>query len=443
MKNNRSGLFNKRLDASRLRTSFQYEQLVSAGYRMPYLEKMLLRSGKSSVPVLPSVDRSLLFPPEYIYALECRGHDVIPVTTDVLVAATTILDPKSAQEALQAAGANGYKASCSFQQMAYGLSMQGMLPPYRAGFLMNEPCIGSLETFNQILRKKNTPVYNLYVPGEYSHEAIDFIKRQFIRINTRIEQDTGGDIRFDIDKLRMAIRNSNMAREHFQKGMDCMKGAGSLLGAWEFLNFNLFCSGGFGSPEYVEIAKSFSSELAERRGLYDKHIDQPIGLPRIYQVHFPPYASRGILNNIEKQCDLVAADINTIWWDEINESDPIEGLARKLLVRPGCGFNARERVKTCHRPVLESYNIDGIICFQHMYGTNCPLATETNINMLRNEIQQINSELNKNMLMEVIPLDCLQSTNIPVNADTRIDAFFETLRQVKGLPPFKFQECVT
>jgi hypothetical protein len=75
-----------------------------------------------------------------------------------------------------------------------------------------------------------------------------------------------------------------------------------------------------------------------------------------------------------------------------------------------------------------------------MYGTNCPLATETNINILRNEIHSINKELSKNMLMEVIPLDCLQSTNIPANADTRIDAFFETLRQIKGLPPFKFHE---
>ncbi|MCK4747124.1 MAG: hypothetical protein KAT15_08820, partial [Bacteroidales bacterium] len=94
MKNKLSSPFNKRLDASRLRTSFQYMQLASAGYMMPYLEKILHRSGKTSIPLLPCVDRSLLFPPEYIYALDCQGQDVIPVTTDVLVAATAILNPQ-------------------------------------------------------------------------------------------------------------------------------------------------------------------------------------------------------------------------------------------------------------------------------------------------------------------------------------------------------------
>jgi benzoyl-CoA reductase/2-hydroxyglutaryl-CoA dehydratase subunit BcrC/BadD/HgdB len=435
--------FDERLEASRLRVVFQYMQMAAAGYKMPQIEKIISRYGKPPGDNSPCVDRSLLFPSEFIYALDCRGQDVIPVTTDMVVAATAIFDPVSINEAFLNSCACGYNATCSFQQIAVGLSMQGKLPPFRAGFLVNEPCIGSLETFNQILGKKQIPVYNLYIPGEYSKEAIEFIKKQFVRMTHQLEKETRGTIRFDIDKLREAIRNSNMARQHFINGLGYMKGKGRLVRGWEFLNFTLFCSGGFGSAQYMEVARAFSTELRQRREHFEKNSNQLPERPRIYQVHFPPYSNLRLVTNIDRQCDLVAADINTIWWDEIQESDPLEGLARKLLVRDGSGFNARERVKTCHRPVLESYDIDGVICFQHMYGTNCPLATETNINLLRTEIQAINRELNKNILLEVIPIDCLRSTNIPANVDTRINAFFETLRQVKGLPPFKIHENLT
>ncbi len=174
-----------------------------------------------------------------------------------------------------------------------------------------------------------------------------------------------------------------------------------------------------------------------RREYLKNHQEEISDNPRIFLVHFPPFSYLEFMKNVDSQGDMVAAEVNTIWWDEIDYKNPFEGLAVKLGVNEGVGWNVDSRSKVSHRPSLEEYDIDGVIFVKHMYGTNCPLATESCVNRLEKEIESANKKLGKDILLEVAPIDCICSTNIPVNIDTRIDSFFETLRQKKGSPPFR------
>jgi len=425
-----------KLMASKMRNEFLYKQFVKAGYLLPPAEKIFDKLRLVNFRRSACVDRSLLFPSEFIYGLDSKGHDVIPITVEVLIAATTLYVPNETEHALNVAKRMGYNASCSFQRAAIGLESQNKLPKFKAAFISNVPCDYSADTFNQIFSKRKIPVYNFILPSEYNINTKKFMKSQFEQFAKRIYEDSKGDIRMDIDKLREAIKYSNDSRKNFLDGINHMKGPGRLIKGTEFVNYNLFCSGGFGSKEFVTISKKFSKELGERRKYLETNKVNKSEKPRICLIHFPPYSYLDFLKNIDSQGDIVAAEINSIWWDEIPYDDPFEGLAIKMGAKSGVGWSLKSRSEVIHRHILEEFNIDGVIYIQHMFGTSCPLASEGCVSRLKNEIDIVNKKFNKDMLVEVVPIDCICSTSVPANVDTRIDSFFETLRLRKGQPPF-------
>ena len=185
---------NAKLKASGMRSEHLLDQFLKAGYNPSRMADSEDIHGSE----YPCIERSLLFPPEFIYGLTTRdGSDVIPFTSDIAVASTTLYNGRLIREAMKKAALKEYKQSCSFQVAAVGLTLMGRYPKPAATCYVNEPCMSSLETFRTIAREQGTPFHELDVPRIYNKEAAIYVEKRLAEIAREIERETSGNIKMD------------------------------------------------------------------------------------------------------------------------------------------------------------------------------------------------------------------------------------------------------
>jgi benzoyl-CoA reductase/2-hydroxyglutaryl-CoA dehydratase subunit BcrC/BadD/HgdB len=295
---------------------------------------------------------SYAFPMELLWAF-----DVVPFDFEI---ACNVIPPAvsgNGSSIMVSAENEGYSRDiCSFYRLALGAHFQGMVPKGDLFLTSSYYCNGKSKTNETIARAQGKESIFFDVPNEISGSSIKYVVSQLKGITSRLEALT--EERLDMDRLRESIRQSNTARASFHRVNDLMK---TKPCPWEGAKACFLGIAGslyWGSPLRNEIDLMLIHEM-ESRILAGKTF------PESYRVlWFPwvPVQQTNIFATLrENQISVVTAESAQVYWEEIDESNPFEGLALKALSDPHVGTSQR-RVKAIVE-LANDYQVDGAIHF--------------------------------------------------------------------------------
>lgn len=393
------------LRGSELRKGFLKEQIRLAGLPKSERPQKVAWNGT-------------LFPSEICYLF-----DIIPIPLPVLAA----IDSRNAQQNLLAAAREEGldRANCTILSAVLGRMDRVPVPD----FIFHTT--GSCDYYRQHMLRvidlaaerfgidPDRRVCSVDLPT-YTFEAeasIRFLAEQFRDTVSKIESALG--IRHDPQKLRTILQKVNQARHYHVLAEDLRARSPALARGSELLKRSVLYASGWGSPQFVEVARAYYEELSERAQslqpgrtplfhLGEKH--------RILWVYLWDYSDSSIFAYLEDDldCAIVAEELNHIHWPPMNLDKPFESIARRV-VQPINHLNSRMAYLM---EMAEKYRVDGIILFAHFFG-HCPLASESFQNLLRKSGYPI-------LILEG---DCLDETRRPSSTLTKVQAFVEQLNQ--------------
>ncbi len=349
------------------------------------------------------------FPMELLWAF-----DVIPFDFEIACNILPAAVGGNGSSIMIGAEKEGYSRDiCSFWRLALGAHFQGILPKGDLFLTSNNYCNGKAKT-NEILASyqgKESVLFDL--PNEISNSSIKYVTSQLKDIVTRLENLTGEKL--DLDRLREAIRWSNWARSSFQEVNSLMKRKPC---PWDGYTAGLFGISGrlfWGSPLREEINQMLIREMKER-------IQSGKLFPEDYRIlWFPwvPVQPTNIFTTLrENKINVVMVEAARVYWSEIDESNPFEGLALKALQDPYLG-KADKRVQAIIE-LTKEYDVDGVIHFSTPACRHENGSTRLIRDALRNEgIAFLN-----------IDGDMTDERNyLPMQTMTKLSSFLEILRK--------------
>jgi len=289
------------------------------------------------------------------------GLDLItchPETLAALAAKTGL-----SRNAITCAEAGGYSSdTCSFYRCALGLDMEGLIPRPDIIVSTSYLCDGGVKFFHNISRRYGCDYYLLDVPYHNTENARRYLASQLEELASIIVKKQGKSL--DLDKLAGALRLSNEAREYalrineLRRAVPCpLSGSDSLS---YVLDMQFF---GFGSEAGVRFFKTLYEELKARVESGQGAVDQ-----EKYRVlwlhHIRPYYPNEIISRLEEMgASVCFGESNHVYWEPLDEANPFESLAAKMLANPSGG--PLERRSGLALELVDRYNIDGVIHFSH------------------------------------------------------------------------------
>jgi benzoyl-CoA reductase/2-hydroxyglutaryl-CoA dehydratase subunit BcrC/BadD/HgdB len=217
-------------------------------------------------------------------------------------------------------------------------------------------CNGKAKTNELIARAQGKESILFDVPNEISRSSIEYVSSQLKGIASRLEAVTGK--RLDRDRLKESIRWSNTARASFQHVNELMKAKPSPWDGAKVCILGIAGSLLWGSPFRHEINAMLIEEM-------DSRIKAGKAFPESYRIlWFPwvPVQQTNVFTTLkEHQVSVVTAESARVYWPEIDESNPFEGLALKALNDPHVG-SSQKRVEAIVE-LAKDYEADGAIHF--------------------------------------------------------------------------------
>jgi benzoyl-CoA reductase/2-hydroxyglutaryl-CoA dehydratase subunit BcrC/BadD/HgdB len=315
------------------------------------------------------------------------------------------------------AESKGYSTdSCSYHRTIIGAAMDGLIPEPEVLIGASIPCNGGVKALKRIGEMFNKEVFILNIPIEVTPDAIDYLAEQYEKMVEYIEAETGRKL--DNNKLKQTIKYNNQAREYLVEIEELCKHVPSPANSDDLKNFIIFVLLS-GTKEGVEVAKTFRDEFQHR-------IDNGIfGLPE------EKHRLLWIQNRIQFKTDLIEAleenyganvvidELNHIWWDPLDESDPIRSLAKRMMTHPIVGPVDR-RLKTIVN-LAKEYKIDGAINPAHW---GCRQSAGARV-LFKDALQKVGVPLIH------LDVDCVDERNYSHGQIlTRLEAFMEMLTHI-------------
>ncbi|MFW9946755.1 MAG: 2-hydroxyacyl-CoA dehydratase subunit D [Candidatus Odinarchaeota archaeon] len=255
------------------------------------------------------------------------------------------------------AESKGYSTdSCSYHRTIIGAAMDGLIPEPDVLIGASIPCNGGVKALKRIGEIFNKEVFILNIPIEVTSKSIDYLVEQYEQMIDYIEKNT--ERKLDYHKLKQSIKYNNQAREYLIEVNELCKNVPSPSTSNDLKNFIMYILL-LGTKEGVEVAKIYRDEFQYR-------IDNKLfGLPE------ERHRLLWIQNRIQFKTDLIPAleekfnanvvidELNHIWWEELDESDPLRSLAYRMMTHPLVGPVER-RLKVLTQ-LAEEYKVDGAI----------------------------------------------------------------------------------
>ena len=308
----------------------------------------------------------------------------------------------------------GYSTdSCSYHRTIIGAAMEGLLPKPDVLIGASIPCNGGVKALKRIGEIFDKEVFILNIPIEVTPKSVDYLTEQFEHMIEYVENETGRKL--DYDKLKKSIRYNNQAREYLIEVNDLCKNIPSPANSNDLKNFIIFVLLQ-GTKESVEVAKLYRDEFKFR-------VDNKIsGLPE------EKYRLMWIQNRIQFKTDLlrileenygvkiVIDELNHIWWEPMDEKDPLRSLAKRIITHPIVG-PADRRLKVITQ-LAQEYKIDGAVNPAHW---GCRQSAGARV-LFKDALQKIGIPLIH------LDVDCVDERNYaPGQIMTRLEAFLEML----------------
>ncbi|HHU68934.1 MAG TPA: 2-hydroxyacyl-CoA dehydratase [Thermoanaerobacterales bacterium] len=296
---------------------------------------------------------------------------------------------------------------CSFHKAFIGAGEYGILQKPKMAVTTSIICDANLNTFRYLAKKYDIPFYIIDVPSKSSENAVEYVKDQLVEI-IQMSEDVFSQ-KFDIDKLGEIVKIENKTNEYRRKYLSYLstKVCHSIM---SFEMFMLFTSHVFmGRPETLKYYQKLLQDIKNapersKKGIFFIHL-VPMWEPS-FQQYF----------NLGENYDILGSDLNYDFIGKIDTSDPLKGIAEKLI---GTTYNGDFAKISSHiTKIIDIVKPDGIIQFCH-WGCKQSIGTA---NLYKNILKE------KGIPFLIVDGDIMDKRNNQEGQiNTRLEAFLEIL----------------
>ncbi|NLX90929.1 MAG: 2-hydroxyacyl-CoA dehydratase [Firmicutes bacterium] len=309
-------------------------------------------------------------------------------------------------DAAEAAGISN--SLCSFHKVFLGSGELNLLKKCKMSITTSMICDGNIGTFRYLSEKYQTPLYILDIPYEYNKENVNYVKNQLQEMIRNIEEIFGRKL--DMDRLKEVIARENQSKELLKKYLENLA-LKNLSTSMTYELYMLFASHVFlGREETLSFYRMLLEDIQrapDRRG------------KGIFFIHVPPLFEKNFIKyfNFSPEFSILGFDLNYDFLDEIELRDPLEGIARKLLLNSYNG--SFDRKIALIDMLMEKTRPDGVIHFCH-FGCKQALG---GIYLLQRYFRE------KNIPFLTLDGDVIdKKNNQEGQTKTRLEAFLEIIR---------------
>jgi benzoyl-CoA reductase/2-hydroxyglutaryl-CoA dehydratase subunit BcrC/BadD/HgdB len=308
-------------------------------------------------------DAKVVWTTYYSFPMELlAAFDVTPFDFEVACNLPPGLDPSGCADIMVKAEAKGYSIDlCSFHRLALGCYFLDYLPKADLLLTTSHFCDGKTKTNQIFAQYYDKEAIMLDVPNELSKESVAYVSGQLQTIARKLEEVSGHKL--DLDRLQECIKTSNRAHAVYGRLAEIGKikpfpWDGSRVCLLSIIG-NMFSGMPFQEQLYQKIIDECQQRTAEGKTL-------PEEFRMLWLAWFPSLPTN--INNILRanKVNIVMAELARVYWDEIDENRPFEGMALRCLKNPYVG-SVEQRLNGVLQ-LVDEYAVDGVI---HFSSTAC------------------------------------------------------------------------
>jgi benzoyl-CoA reductase/2-hydroxyglutaryl-CoA dehydratase subunit BcrC/BadD/HgdB len=295
-----------------------------------------------------------------------------------------------------------------------GLHAVGLYPRADAYVATSNTCDVAGQMLAGLAHAEDRPFYFLDVPQSEDKAAVDYLAAQLQELVERWTDDLG--VAYDEERMRQAVRLSNQARVLMLEVAALREARPAPLRGSGMLDQLAMLASMFGHPTGVSYYRALRDYTLERvRSGDPEQANQKV---RLYWMHLMPYFPTEFMHLLEDKLGgaIACEEISTVWWDELDEAEPLRSLARKTLAMY---FNGPiERREDMAVRQIARYQCRGAVHFSHW---GCRQSAGA-LHVLRARLRK------EGVPLLVLDGDCVDPTNLQLGPlRTRIEAFMEML----------------
>lgn len=327
-------------------------------------------------------DQKVVYVSAYAFPLELTAaFDVVPF--DFELASGMIGSTQMGVPTMLEAEEGGYSQDiCSFHRIAVGASHLDYFPKPDLLLTTSFYCDGKAKTNELLSNLYEKEAMLLQVPAEISSDAVRYVERQLRQMANRIAAVAGQPL--DEDRLKEAVRSSNRARRSQQKMLGLLKHRPAPWGGFQLISFSINAQWFDGTALKERLNSEFVRELEQTIEAAEAGAERH----RIYWFAWLPTYPSNLFEVLEEhQVSVPLCETFRVFWDEIDEERPFEGLALKCLKNPFVGAGTR-RTEDLESITLE-YAIDGAMLF----ATPACRVSKTAHRILRDQMMKLGAPL--------------------------------------------------
>jgi benzoyl-CoA reductase/2-hydroxyglutaryl-CoA dehydratase subunit BcrC/BadD/HgdB len=306
---------------------------------------------------------------------------------------------------VEGAEAQGYPA---------GLRAAGLYPRVDAYVATSNTCDVTSQMLASTAHAQGRPFFFLDVPQGEDETAVAYLTAQLQQLVEGLTKELG--VPFDPERMRQSIRLSNRARTLVLEVAELREANPAPLRGSALLDQLGVLTSMFGHPAGVTYYRALRDYTLERiRCGEPEQANQRV---RLYWMHLKPYFPTEFLPHMEDDLGAVIAfeETSSVWWDRLDEEQPLRSLARKIL---GNYYNGpvERRVDMALRHISR-YRCVAAVHFSHW---GCRQSSGA-LHVLRGRLRR------HGVPLLVLDGDCVDPTNLPMGPlRTRVEAFVEML----------------
>lgn len=301
---------------------------------------------------------------------------------------------------------------CSYHKNFMGVADAGILPSPVYSLTTSMICDGNINTFRYLSEKYDIPMYMLDIPQEYSKDAESYVVSQLKECITFLEETFHRT--FDLDQLKEILEIENLSKRYYLEFLEEQKDRfyPNTLSINLFMMFATHLM--IGSKEALKFFKLLSEEVKK----YPKKTGK-----NIFWVHLFPYYQETLKSyfNCNVNYQIKACDINLDYMEELDSSQPLNALAKKMICNMFNGSYER-KIKQITE-LVKRYETDAVIHFCHW---GCKQSSG-GVMLLKEEMQKANVPM---LILDGDGMDRRNSHDGQIK--TKLEAFLEIIKKEEG-----------
>lgn len=247
---------------------------------------------------------------------------------------------------------------CGYHRAMIGATDKGLLGSPQLLIGATVPCDGGLKTITALSRRIGVEPFIFDIPfPPVTREKIDYLVAQYRAMEEYVTRLSGKTL--DPERMRLAARHSNEMSRLVRELYEMCKRKPSPINTDTLKNFQIVLALLMGSEEGTQVARRFVDETRA-------HVDNNCaGLApekyRLLWVQNRIQYKNTLLDFLQEEygAKVVIDELNHIYWDDLDEDNPLESLAVRQIEHPFNGDMDRRMDILLH--LAKEYGVHGAI----------------------------------------------------------------------------------